>query len=91
MVQPCSLPVSHTPSVSGEQKEASVDQPHTSLLEPSVDQPKCCFSEPSVDQPKGCFPEPIMVQPCSLPVSHTPSVSEEQKEASVGTTDSGQG
>ena len=71
--------------------EPTMVQPCSSSPEPSVNQPYSSCPEPSVDQPKGCFPEPIMVQPCSLPGSHTPSVSEEQREAPVDTTDSGQG
>ncbi|CAL8308777.1 unnamed protein product [Boreogadus saida] len=85
--------------------ETSVD--HTkgsSCLEPSGGRPKgssfpeltmvqpySSCPEPTMVQPCSSFPEPIVVQPYSLPMSHTPSVSEAQRKASVDITDNGKG
>ncbi|CAL8259618.1 unnamed protein product [Arctogadus glacialis] len=73
--------------------ETSVDHPKgSSPPETSVDNPKgSSFPELTRVQPYSSCPEPIVDQPCSLPVSHTPSVSEAQRKASVDTTDSGKG
>ncbi|XP_056433700.1 homeodomain-interacting protein kinase 1-like [Gadus chalcogrammus] len=71
--------------------EPTVVQPYSSSPEPSEDQHYSTCPESSVDQHYISCPEPIVDQPCSLPVTHTPSVSEAQRKAPVDTTDSGKG
>ncbi|CAL8308787.1 unnamed protein product [Boreogadus saida] len=71
--------------------EPTMVQPYSSSPEPSVDQHYSSCPEPIVDQHYSSCPEPIVDQRCSLPVSHTPSVSEEQRKVSLDTTDSGKG
>ncbi|CAL8320538.1 unnamed protein product [Boreogadus saida] len=71
--------------------EPTVVQLHSSFPEPAVDQPCSSFSEPIAVQPNSSCPEPTVDQPCSLPGSHTPSMSEEQREAPLDNTDSGKG
>ncbi|CAL8259596.1 unnamed protein product [Arctogadus glacialis] len=71
--------------------EPTVDQPYSSSPEPTLVQPYSSSPEPTVDQHYSSCPEPIVDQRCSLPVSHTPSVSEEQRKVALDTTDSGKG
>ena len=63
----------------------------STAAEPSVVRPYSSFPEPLVVLPCSSFPEPLVVRPCSLPGSHTPSVSEDQRQAPVDTTDRGRG
>ncbi|CAL8258648.1 unnamed protein product [Arctogadus glacialis] len=85
----CTEPTVDQPTISC--TEPVMVQPYSSSPEPSEDQHYSTCPEPSVDQHYSSCPEPIVVQPCSLPVSHTPSVSEAQRKAPVDTTDSGKG
>ena len=71
--------------------ERTMVQPYSSSPEPTVDQPTISYTEPTMVQPYSSSPERIVDQRCSLPVSHTPSVSEEQRKVSLDTTDSGKG
>ncbi|CAL8400601.1 unnamed protein product [Gadus morhua 'NCC'] len=92
MVQPCSS----CPEPTGIQLHRSCPEPtvvqlHSSCPEPAVDQPCSSFSEPIAVQPNSSCPEPTVDQPCSLPGSHTPSMSEEQREAPLDNTDRGKG
>uniref|UniRef100_A0A8C4ZCN9 Protein kinase domain-containing protein n=1 Tax=Gadus morhua TaxID=8049 RepID=A0A8C4ZCN9_GADMO len=92
MVQPCSI----FPEPTGIQLHRSCPEPtvvqlHSSCPEPAVDQPCSSFSEPIAVQPNSSCPEPTVDQPCSLPGSHTPSMSEEQREAPLDNTDRGKG
>ena len=71
--------------------EPSVGQPYSSCPEPSVGQPYSSCPKPSVGQPYSSCPKPLVVRPCSLPGSHMPSASEDQRQAPVDTTDRGRG
>ncbi|CAL8382577.1 unnamed protein product [Gadus morhua 'NCC'] len=71
--------------------EPTMVQPYSSSPEPTVEQPTISYTEPTMVQPYSSSPERIVDQRCSLPVSHTPSVSEEQRKVSLDTTDSGKG
>ncbi|CAL8314153.1 unnamed protein product [Lota lota] len=81
--------------------EPGLDRPNSCCPEPGLDRPNSSSSECSVDQPKSCCTERSVDHhnsgsslekeiKLSPPVSHTPSVSEDQ-EATVDTTDSGKG
>ena len=70
--------------------ESTVGYPKHCRPEPRMDYLKVCSCpEPIMDCTKGSSPEPIVV--FSLSGSHTPSSSEDQREAPVDTTDSGKG
>ncbi|CAL8308767.1 unnamed protein product [Boreogadus saida] len=85
----CTEPTVDQPTISC--TEPVMVQPYSSSPEPSEDQHYSTCPEPSVDQRYISCPESIVDQHCSLPVSHTPSVSEEHWKAPVDTTDSGKG
>ncbi|CAL8398063.1 unnamed protein product [Arctogadus glacialis] len=92
VVQPCSsCPEPTVVQLHRSCPEPTVVQLHSSCPEPAVDQPCSSFSEPIAVQPNSSCPEPTVDQPCSLPGSHTHSMSEEQREAPLDNTDSGKG